>query len=106
MRDRVKAGQSLGGRHKATRSRVARNLPDDMRALGAKLLDAFDAVYAGKMDGKTAAALSSLATAYVRVWEAGVTATTLRDVDAMLKAFESGDIDAFTAAADAVSKAA
>lgn len=95
-----------GGRHRSNRERAFRNLSDDMKALGAKLLDAFDAVYAGRMDGRTAAALSSLASAYVRVWEAGRVSATLQDVEIMLKAFEAGDVEAFMNAADAVGKAA
>jgi hypothetical protein len=77
-REQRAAQSAKGGRHKSNKERAARNLPDDMRSLGAKLLDAFDRVYRGDMDGKTAAALSSLATAYIRVWEAGRVSATFR----------------------------
>lgn len=105
-REQRAAQSALGGRRKSNKERAARNLPDDMRALGAKLLDAFDRVYRGEMDGKQAAALSTLATAYVRVWEAGRVSATLQDIDQMLKAFESGDVEAFMSAAEHVAKAA
>ncbi len=88
----MKEGQLKGGRHKSNRIRAEKNLPDDMRALGARLLDAFDAVYSGAMEPKTAGAIATLATAYVRVWEAGKVATMVTEIDAMLKAFESGGV--------------
>jgi len=105
-RERRAEQAAKGGRNKSTRERAGKNLPDDMKRLGARLLTAFDDVYEVRMPARTAAALSTIATAYCRVWEAGRVATTLNELDVMLKAFESGDLEAFKAAADDFGKAA
>jgi hypothetical protein len=80
-----------GGRHKSNRERAARNLPDDLRGVGERLLNAMQDLIDGKLDPKKATALASLANAYRGVFETGTLSAKLDAIDERLQAAEKGD---------------
>ena len=66
-----------GRRHKPNCERAARNLPDDLRGVGERLLYAMQDLIDGKLDPKTATALASLANAHQGVFEIGTLSAKL-----------------------------
>ena len=88
-RDRLRLGQSRGGAARSNANRAARLLPDDLKGVGAMLLQAMRDVRDGSLDPKQASALASLANAYRGVFEVGTLDAKLADIDERLKAAES-----------------
>lgn len=87
-REQKSANSAKGGRHKSNRERAARNLPDDLRGVGERLLNAMQDLIDGKLDPKTATALASLANAYRGVFETGTLSAKLDSIDERLQAAE------------------
>jgi hypothetical protein len=88
-REQRAAQSAKGGRHKSNAERAAKSLPEDLKDVGAMLLQAMHDVRDGRLDTKIASSLASLANAYRGIFEVGTIDAKLAEIEARLAAAES-----------------
>lgn len=87
-REKRRADSARGGRRKANRERMSRNMPADMRTLAEDLTEVFRLVREGQLESKVGSALASIAGAIVKVHEVGVLTAKLEDIERRLRESE------------------
>ncbi len=87
VRDRADEARRRGGQNKSTIIRATRRMPKDLKDLGSRLLEAFEAVNNGEIPPDRAHAMARLAAVYVQIHGAAETDARL---DALEQAVQNG----------------
>ncbi len=83
VRDRADEARRRGGHNRSTIARATRRMPRDLKDLGSRLLEAFEAVNAGELAPDKAHAMARLASVYCTLYQVGEVETRLDALEAV-----------------------
>lgn len=81
LQEKRRAGSAAGGRNRATAQRIDRLTPAGLRPVLDKLFAALDGLEDGSVDPKVGAAMASVSSAIVRVYETTELAARLKSLE-------------------------